>query len=246
MKKNYTLLVILSLVTYFSLGQVSVQMINKNGVSVIPCKVNGLDMDFIFDTGASDVSISLTEALYMHKHGQLLDFDIKSKEFYADATGKISEGTKIIIKEILVAGIKIENVDASVVNSLDAPLLLGQSAIRKFGRFTFDLNNQTIVFLDHNKPNILNIPSKPIKPTKPPVYSMSNICGPYLYKTNLSSKSNGEMFLFNSDASKQIISIPVNAEIFVLEKANGNDMFYYICINGTKGFISKNLLTKTQ
>lgn len=123
-------------------------MVKRNGVFYIPCKVNGLDMEFIFDTGASDVSISLTEAVYMYKHGQLKEEQIVGEQNYKDATGKISSGTKIIIKEIEVAGIKINNVSASVVNSTESPLLLGQSAIKKLGQFTFDSNGETITFFN--------------------------------------------------------------------------------------------------
>jgi predicted aspartyl protease len=43
-------------------SQTVIQMKREGGVSIIPCKVNGLQLSFIFDTGASDVSISLTEA----------------------------------------------------------------------------------------------------------------------------------------------------------------------------------------
>jgi len=38
-----------------------------NGVYTIPCKVNGIDMRFILDTGASNVTISLTEAKFLIK-----------------------------------------------------------------------------------------------------------------------------------------------------------------------------------
>ena len=40
-----------------------------NGVYQIPCKVNGIPMNFIFDTGATDVTISLVEAKFLIKQG---------------------------------------------------------------------------------------------------------------------------------------------------------------------------------
>ena len=51
------------------LSQNYVQMNKHGGVYHVPCKVNGLALDFIFDTGASDVSISLSEAAFMLKNG---------------------------------------------------------------------------------------------------------------------------------------------------------------------------------
>ncbi|MBC7525280.1 MAG: hypothetical protein H7239_12685 [Flavobacterium sp.] len=43
-------------------------MERKGGVSIVPCKVNKLNLSFVFDTGASDVTISMTEALFMLKN----------------------------------------------------------------------------------------------------------------------------------------------------------------------------------
>lgn len=51
------------LIGFTALSQTVIQMKRQGGVSIIPCKVNGLQLSFIFDTGASDVTISLTEAL---------------------------------------------------------------------------------------------------------------------------------------------------------------------------------------
>ena len=64
-------------------------MEREGGVFLVPCKVNGLNLKFIFDTGASDVSISLTEALFMLKNDYLKKSDIIGKTSYSDATGKI-------------------------------------------------------------------------------------------------------------------------------------------------------------
>ena len=56
-------------------SQTVVQMTRSGGVSLIPCKVNGLNLNFIYDTGASDVSLSLTEAGFMLKNGYLAESD---------------------------------------------------------------------------------------------------------------------------------------------------------------------------
>ena len=67
-------------------------------------------MEFIFDTGASDVSISLTEALFMIRHGYLKEENILGNVQYSIANGDIAEGTSIIIDEIEIAGIKLTKV----------------------------------------------------------------------------------------------------------------------------------------
>lgn len=61
MKKIISVATVLILFTT-SFGQTVIKMQRKGGVSVVPCTVNGLSLSFIFDTGASDVSLSLTEA----------------------------------------------------------------------------------------------------------------------------------------------------------------------------------------
>lgn len=125
-------------------------MKSEGGVSIIPCKVNGLNLNFIFDTGASDVSISLTEASFMLKNGYLDKSDIIGTSKYLDANGNINEGVTINLKEIEIAGLKLYDVKASIIKNIKAPLLLGQSAISKLGRIEIDLELNTITIVKEN------------------------------------------------------------------------------------------------
>ena len=69
---------------------------NKSGdMMMIECRINNLPLHFIFDTGASDVSISDVEANFMMKNGYLKHTDIVGKARYQTADGNISEGTVI-------------------------------------------------------------------------------------------------------------------------------------------------------
>lgn len=127
-------------------AQTVVSMEKEGGVFKVPCSVNSIPMKFIFDTGASTVSISLTEASFLLKSGLLSESDILSKEKFVDATGSISVGTKILLRKIEIGGLVIENVEASIVHNLNAPLLLGQSALSKLGEFSFDPNGGLLTF----------------------------------------------------------------------------------------------------
>lgn len=133
-----------------SFGQKVIQMKKEGGVYTVPCSVNGLPLKFIFDTGASNVSISLTEAMLLMKHGLLTDQDILDVVKFSDATGKISEGTIINIRELEFSGLILNNVKATIVHELNAPLLLGQSAMAKFGKFQFDPNMGTLTILNNS------------------------------------------------------------------------------------------------
>ncbi len=46
-----------------SSGKTSIKMTKRSGVYFIPCKINGSEMEFIFDTGSSDITMSLTEGV---------------------------------------------------------------------------------------------------------------------------------------------------------------------------------------
>ena len=111
---------------------------------LIACKVNGLPLDFIFDTGASDVTISRSEAAFMLKNGFLSEDDIVGRERYQTASGSIQEGTKIILRKIEINGHILRNVEASIIHSDNAPLLLGQSALRQLGKVQIDFQSATL------------------------------------------------------------------------------------------------------
>ena len=118
---------------------------NPGGTLEIPCDINGLSLQMIFDTGASDVTISSVEANFMFKNGYLADKDIKGKRYYQVANGQINEGTVITLREVKIGNAVLHNVDASVVKSQKAPLLLGQSAMERFGTITIDNENNKLI-----------------------------------------------------------------------------------------------------
>lgn len=116
-----------------------------SGIYEIPCTINELPLKFIFDTGASSVTISSVEANFMLKNGYLQEADIKGKEYYSVATGEIHEGTTIRLQKIKIGDAVLRNVDASVVHNQQAPLLLGQSVLERFGTVTIDNINSKLI-----------------------------------------------------------------------------------------------------
>lgn len=122
------------------LSQVTIEMKRIDGILQVPCKVNGIPMNFIFDTGATDVSISLTEAQFLIKQGLLTENDFLGKVNYQIANGDIVEGTQVNLKTIDIGGIILKNVRTSIMHQQNSPLLLGQSAISKLGTYTIKDN----------------------------------------------------------------------------------------------------------
>lgn len=132
--KRFVLSFFLIMLTAVSFSQVTVQMTRQEGGTfLIPGKVNGVELNFVFDTGASNVCLSAAEAIFMLKNGYLNQEDIKGTSYAQIANGDIVENTEIVLRKVEVGGIVINNVRATVSHNLDAPLLFGQSAIQKLG-----------------------------------------------------------------------------------------------------------------
>jgi aspartyl protease family protein len=127
-------------------GKTIIKMSEENGVYNIPVEINGSNMNFIFDTGASDITISATEAMFLYKQGTLRDEDILGKQQYQIADGSITEGTIINLRTVKIGNKTLDNVRASVVHNNEAPLLFGQSALAKFGKVSIDYSKNEITF----------------------------------------------------------------------------------------------------
>lgn len=121
---------------------------HAGGTFEVPCQINGLPLQMIFDTGASDVTISSVEANFMLKNRYLSDKDIKGRRYYQVATGELSPGAVITLREVMIGDILLKDVEASVVNNQRAPLLFGQSAMERFGTITID-NEQNKLIIKH-------------------------------------------------------------------------------------------------
>lgn len=129
-------------------AQESTKMTKKGGVLYVPCEINGLRLDLIFDTGATDVQISAAEALFMLKNGYLDQDDFGENSKYQIANGKIEENMTINIKSMKIGQRYIFDVKACISPDLSAPLLLGQSAIEKLGDYS--IKGDILYFHDKN------------------------------------------------------------------------------------------------
>lgn len=122
----------------------------ENGVCKVKCKINGLPLHFIFDTGASEVTLSMVEATFMMKNGYLSGKDVVGSQRYMDANGDVSVGTVINLKDVDFGGHSLTNVRASVVRNQKAPLLLGQSVLGRLGKIEID-NSKRVLKITHSK-----------------------------------------------------------------------------------------------
>lgn len=123
---------------------VEIPFTKDGGVCKVKCQINGLPLHFIFDTGASDVSISSVEATFMLKNDYLKPSDITGKQNYMNANGDITEGTVINLRKVNFGGLELSNIKASVVKNQSAPLLLGQSVLSRLGKIEIDNSNRVL------------------------------------------------------------------------------------------------------
>lgn len=129
---------------------VEIPLVKTGGVTEVECNINGLPLHFVFDTGASDVTMSMVEATFMLKNKYLSPLDIVGKQNYLTADGNVSEGTVINLKSVKIGDLELTNVRASVVKSQNAPLLLGQSVLGRLGKFEID-NEKRVIRITYSK-----------------------------------------------------------------------------------------------
>lgn len=122
----------------------------EDGVCNVKCSINNLPLHFVFDTGASDVTLSMVEATFMMKNGYLNSFDVVGSQKYMDANGNVSVGTVINLKNVKFGDLVLNNVRASVVRNQKAPLLLGQSILSRLGKIEID-NSNRVIKITHQK-----------------------------------------------------------------------------------------------
>lgn len=125
--------------------RVEIPFTPDGGCASVKCTINELPLTFIFDTGASIVSLSQVEANFMLKNGYLKREDFAGAGRFVDANGDITEGTIVNLRNVDFGGMKLNNVRASVVRNQKAPLLLGQSVLGRLGSIEIDNHSRKLI-----------------------------------------------------------------------------------------------------
>lgn len=115
------------------------------GCVSVKCTINDLPLSFIFDTGASTVSLSMVEANFMLKNGYLKKDDFVGSQRFVDANGDISEGTVVNLRNVDFGGLHLNNVRASIVRNQKVPLLLGQTVLGRLGSIEIDNSDKKLI-----------------------------------------------------------------------------------------------------
>ena len=111
-------------------------------------EVNGMGVEMIFDTGASNTLISMAEARYLYEKGQLTADDILGKSSSRVASGDIVQNTVVRLREVVIGGrLRCENVIAIGSDNVGAPLLLGNEVLNRAAAPTIDNERQVVRFM---------------------------------------------------------------------------------------------------
>ena len=111
----------------------------------MPVKINGvITLDFILDSGASEVCIPADVAMTLLRANTIEKADFLPGKSYTLADGSVVRSERFIIRELEIDGIKISNVPA-MISSVRGDLLLGQSFLQRLDSWTIDNKRHALV-----------------------------------------------------------------------------------------------------
>lgn len=214
-----------------------IQMEEYGGVYRIPCTVNGAKMKFIFDTGASNVCLSMSMAEYLYDNEFISKEDILGTGSSSVADGRIVDHVIINIKDIDIAGNHLRNVQAIVIDGQNAPLLMGQSAIKLLGNISLN-NNILTIHKGHNHKSytdeeVQNLITQAISYSDKQLDWKAAEIYSDLYEKNLLSDYGKYLYgesLFYSEEFERAITILEDIRDFSYFEENGINPFYTLAL----------------
>jgi len=118
----------------------------NGGIYTAPVTINGaVRIDFLIDSGASNVVIPEDVVLTLIRAGTITQSDLIGAATYVLADGSRHRGLQLKLRELKIGDRSIRNVMASVSPARGDPLL-GQSFLGRFGSWTLD-NRRNVLIL---------------------------------------------------------------------------------------------------
>src|SRR5215510_4092600 len=107
---NRILLSLLFVLLYPSLLLVeNIPLIKKGGVYEVPVEVNGvITLNFVLDTGASEVNIPADVASTLYRAGTITDADFLPGQLYKLADGSTVNSSRFILRSLKMGQRRIE------------------------------------------------------------------------------------------------------------------------------------------
>jgi hypothetical protein len=119
---------------------------DSGGVFKIPVVINdAISLDFIIDSGASDVNIPADVALTLIRTGTISPSDSIGSQTYTMADGSTAPSERFVIHSLKLGSIILHDVPASIGDPKGVPLL-GQSFLSRFSSWSID-NGRHVLLL---------------------------------------------------------------------------------------------------
>ena len=126
-------------------NKIIVQFKNDGGVFVVPVEINSaITLDFIIDSGASDVSVPADVVSTLIRTHTIQASDFVGKQTYVLADGSEAPSTIFIIRSLKIGSHLIENVRGRIAPA-KGNLLLGQSFLQNFKSWSIDNTRHALI-----------------------------------------------------------------------------------------------------
>lgn len=124
-----------------------IPLVKESGVYTLPVEINGvLTLNFVLDSGASEVLIPADVASTLLRTGTIQETDFLPGQTYTLADGSKLRSPRCVLRSLKIGTHRLTNIPASV-GTPTSSLLLGQSLLGKLG--TWSINNQRQVLIIH-------------------------------------------------------------------------------------------------
>jgi hypothetical protein len=149
--KSFSFFVILSfalaLISCISFaGNTEIPLIKQGGVYTLPVRINEvITLNFILDSGASEVVIPVDVAMTLIRAGTISERDFLPGKSFSLADGSVMKSERFVIRVLELGGYKIFNVPGAI-GSATSSLLLGQNLLEKFDNWTLDNRRHMLIF----------------------------------------------------------------------------------------------------
>jgi clan AA aspartic protease (TIGR02281 family) len=122
-----------------------IPLVKMSGGLIAPVVINNtLKLNFIVDSGASDVSIPSDVFSSLVRANTVTQADITGVRNYKNADGEVYQSKTFIIRSLKIGNIEASRVQAKVSPS-NAPPLLGQSFLKRFKSWSIDNSTQELI-----------------------------------------------------------------------------------------------------
>lgn len=123
----------------------TVTLRRHGGVLMVPALLNdSVPVDFVVDSGASDVVLPETMLNDLRKAGKFSDVDFTGTQMVKIADGSIVKARTFTLRSLSVSNRVVTNLHASVAPA-NATALLGQTFLQRFATWSIDNERQVLV-----------------------------------------------------------------------------------------------------